>query len=61
MSATTNQQFLIAARPKGMVKESDFEYRKTPLPDLQDGQFLVATTRISLDPSMRGQMENRAD
>ncbi len=59
--SNTNRQFLIAARPSGMVKESDFEYREVPVPDIGDNQFLVATTRISLDPSMRGQMENRAD
>ena len=56
-----NRQFLLAARPSGMVKESDFEYRESPIPEIQDGQFLIKTSYISLDPSMRGQMENRAD
>ncbi len=56
-----NRQFLLAARPAGMVKESDFEYRETAIPDVREDQFLVRTSYISLDPSMRGQMENRAD
>ncbi len=56
-----NRQFLLAARPQGMVKESDFEYRETPIPTIGPGEILIRTTRISLDPSMRGQMENRAD
>ncbi len=56
-----NRQFLLAARPEGMVKESDFEYTETAIPELADGQVLIKTTYISLDPSMRGQMENRAD
>lgn len=56
-----NRQFLLAARPQGMVKESDFEYRETSVPEPEDGQVLVRTEYISLDPSMRGQMENRAD
>ena len=56
-----NRQFLLASRPQGMVKEADFEYHEAPLPDVGEGEFLVQTTRISLDPSMRGQMENRAD
>jgi len=56
-----NRQFLLAARPKGLVKESDFEYRESPLPEIGPGEVLIRTTRISLDPSMRGQMENRAD
>ncbi|MGD8418561.1 MAG: NADP-dependent oxidoreductase, partial [Pseudomonadales bacterium] len=56
-----NRQFLLAARPQGMVKVSDFEYREVPIPQPSDGEVLVRTSHISLDPSMRGQMENRAD
>ncbi|MGE0621565.1 MAG: NADP-dependent oxidoreductase [Pseudomonadales bacterium] len=57
----SNRQFLLAARPHGMVKESDFEYREVPIPEAGEGEVLVRTDLISLDPSMRGQMENRAD
>lgn len=56
-----NRQFLLAARPQGMVKESDFEYREVEVPVPADGELLLRTRYISLDPSMRGQMENRAD
>ena len=56
-----NRQFLLAARPYGMVKESDFEYAEGPVPTIGEGEALVKTRYISLDPSMRGQMENRAD
>lgn len=59
--ADVNRQFLLAARPQGMVKESDFQYHEAPLPEPADGQVLIRTRYISLDPSMRGQMENRAD
>lgn len=59
--AEVNRQFLLAARPQGMVKEADFEYREAPVPEPPEGQVLVRTRYISLDPSMRGQMENRAD
>ena len=59
--STINRQFRIAARPVGMVKESDFEYAEGPIPDIRDGQARIRTTYLSLDPSMRGQMENRAD
>jgi hypothetical protein len=57
----TNRQFRIAARPVGMVKESDLRYSEEAAPTPGPGQFLVRTTHLSLDPSMRGQMENRAD
>ena len=56
-----NRQFLLAARPHGMVKETDFELASSDVPGIRDGQALVKTRFISLDPSMRGQMENRAD
>ncbi|MGI9327861.1 MAG: NADP-dependent oxidoreductase [Pseudomonadales bacterium] len=59
--ANLNRQFLLAARPQGMVKPSDFEYREQPVPGIEDGQVLIRTEYLSLDPSMRGQMENRAD
>lgn len=59
--SNNNRQFLLAARPQGMVKESDFEYVETAKPVAGAGEFVVQTNYISLDPSMRGQMENRAD
>ena len=56
-----NRQFLLAARPNGMVQESDFQYAETEVGEPAEGELLVKTSYISLDPSMRGQMENRAD
>ena len=61
MGDGVNRQFLLAARPQGLVKESDFEYREESIPTPGKGEVLIKTTHISLDPSMRGQMENRAD
>lgn len=57
----TNRQFLLNARPVGMVKQSDLKYHESPIPEPGEGEVLIKTTYISLDPSMRGQMENRAD
>jgi NADPH-dependent curcumin reductase CurA len=59
--SNVNRQFLLAARPSGMVKESDFEYREVAVPEPGPGEVLIRTRYVSLDPSMRGQMENRAD
>jgi NADPH-dependent curcumin reductase CurA len=59
--SSTNRQFRLAARPAGMVKETDFSYGESPVPEIGDGEVLIKTQYISLDPSMRGQMENRAD
>jgi NADPH-dependent curcumin reductase len=51
-----NHQFCLAARPEGMVKREDFDYVEEALPELQDGQVLVKISYVSLDPAMRGWM-----
>jgi NADPH-dependent curcumin reductase CurA len=47
---TINRQFRIAARPVGMVKESDFAYTEVPIPDIRDGEARVRTTCLSILP-----------
>ena len=63
MSATTatplptvNRQFVLAARPVGMPKESDFRAVEAPIPALANGQVLTRTLFLSVDPYMRGRM-----
>src|SRR5689334_3773930 len=55
MSAT-NRQFKLAARPVGMPKESDFSIAEAPMPTPADGQVLVKTVYLSVDPYMRGRI-----
>jgi len=57
--AKTNRQWLLRARPVGMVKESDFELRESPLPAVKDGEALVRVLFVGFDPAMRGWMEDR--
>ena len=54
MTEKINQQWLLAARPKGLFKQSDFTWNETPLPALQEGEVLVRSVYLSLDPTMRG-------
>jgi len=54
----TNKQITLAARPKGFPKESDFKLVETPVPEPQAGQILVRMLYISVDPYMRGRMNN---
>jgi NADPH-dependent curcumin reductase CurA len=49
----TNQQWLIAARPEGLVKESDFQWRESPVPSPGEGEILVRSVYLSLDPTNR--------
>jgi hypothetical protein len=51
-----NHQFRLATRPQGMVKREDFDYVEEPVSELQDGQVLVKILYVSLDPAMRGWM-----
>ncbi|HXF45834.1 MAG TPA: NADP-dependent oxidoreductase [Burkholderiaceae bacterium] len=56
MPTLMNRQWRLAARPVGEPKRSDFEFVEEPVPALQDGQVLVQVQYISLDPAMRGWM-----
>jgi NADPH:quinone reductase len=53
---TVNRQFLLAARPVGMPKESDFRLVEAPILALTGGQILLRTKFLSIDPYMRGRM-----
>jgi NADPH-dependent curcumin reductase CurA len=59
MSETVNRQWLLSRRPVGMVSESDFDYRESPLPDLAEGEYRVRNLYVSFDPAMRGWMDDR--
>src|SRR5258705_13879709 len=56
MATTTNKQVLMASRPTGWVKESDFRIVEQPLAAPRDGEVLVRNLFLSLDPYMRGRM-----
>jgi NADPH-dependent curcumin reductase len=51
-----NQQILLASRPAGEPTPANFRLVESPLPELQDGQVLVRHHWLSLDPYMRGRM-----
>ena len=51
-----NRQFVLASRPVGLPRESDFKMIETPLPDLKDGELLVRAMYLSVDPYMRGRI-----
>jgi NADPH-dependent curcumin reductase len=51
-------QVRLASRPVGEPLDSDFDITTTELPELQDGQVLLRTVYLSLDPYMRGRMSD---
>ena len=56
MPRSLNRQILLANRPVGMPKASDFLLNETSIPTPVDGQVLCETLYLSLDPYMRGRM-----
>lgn len=57
----TNQHILLAARPKGEVKPTDFELVEAPMPEPAEGEILVEVQYLALEPAMKGWMEARVD
>lgn len=49
-----NCRVLLSSRPKGVPQASHFAIDEAPVPDLGDGEFLVKTIFWSVDPAMRG-------
>ena len=52
----TNHQFRLATRPVGLPKRSDWNYVEEPVREPGPGEVLVKTLYLSLDPAMRGWM-----
>ncbi len=55
---TMNTVVKLARRPQGHVQREDFTITQEPLAELKDGEIRVATQYISLDPAMRGWMND---
>jgi len=53
-----NKQVLLAARPTGVVEESHFRIVESDIPHAGEGEFVVRAHYLSLDPYMRGRMDN---
>jgi NADPH-dependent curcumin reductase CurA len=53
-----NHQFRLAARPVGLPVPSDWQYSEEPVPEPGEGEVLVEILYISLDPAMRGWMND---
>ncbi|MHC8328261.1 NADP-dependent oxidoreductase [Pseudomonas sp. LB1P83] len=56
MTTQTNRQFLLAKRPVGAATRETFTYQEVPVGEPAAGQILVKNEYLSLDPAMRGWM-----
>ena len=55
-----NKRIVLAARPQGMPKESDFRLEEVEVPDPEDGQVLVRNRYASIDPGSRDRLSGEA-
>jgi len=58
MSEIMNRQWLLKSRPPGAVEEDNFELVERPLAEPGDGELVVRSIYLSLDPYMRGRMRD---
>jgi NADPH-dependent curcumin reductase CurA len=54
----TNHQIRLAARPTGMPDASCWELTTEPVPEPGEGEFVVEISHLSVDPAMRGWMND---
>jgi len=60
MSIEANaRRIVLAARPQGKPKPGDFRMEEFPMPTPGPGQVLLRVRYLSLDPYMRGRMDDR--
>src|ERR1700692_4251947 len=53
-----NVRVLLASRPDGWPTEANFRLDETPVPEPREGEILVKSHWLSLDPYMRGRMND---
>ena len=58
MSNYKNRSITLAKRPSGEIRDGDLVMETESVRDLQDGEFLIRTLWLSLDPYMRPRMND---
>lgn len=53
-----NKSILLNSRPKGTPQKSDFQFTNEDMPVAGDGEILLKTKYVSVDPYMRGRMND---
>src|SRR5881275_1769897 len=59
MPEIVSREIRLASRPKGFPSAENFTLAQTEVPPPQEGQVLVRNLYMSVDPYMRGRMNNR--
>ncbi|MDA7426206.1 NADP-dependent oxidoreductase [Thalassococcus lentus] len=56
--SSTMQRITLARRPSGQPVPEDFALQSAPIPSPGEGEVLIAVSHLSLDPYMRGRMDD---
>jgi NADPH-dependent curcumin reductase len=56
--STTMSRITLARRPKGAAVPEDFSLQTGDIPKASDGEVVIEVTHLSLDPYMRGRMDD---
>lgn len=51
-----NREIILASRPSGMASLANFKMIEKTLPQISNGEVLIRTTYLTVDPYMRGRM-----
>jgi NADPH-dependent curcumin reductase CurA len=57
MSEQVNRRWLLAKRPHGVLKDSDFDFVTEAVPTPGENEFTVKVTHLSFDPTQRGWLQ----
>jgi NADPH-dependent curcumin reductase CurA len=60
MESGINRRIVLASRPRGLPKPNDFRVERAPIPEIREGEVLLRTHFLSLDPYMRNAMDEVA-
>src|SRR5436305_4953882 len=58
MPESVNRQILLKSRPEAAPSLANFELARGPVPQPDEGEVLMRTLYLSLDPYMRGRMSD---
>ena len=58
-ASARSTRWVLASRPSGWPTEDDVRQETVELPELSDGEIRVVNEAISVDPYMRGRMNDR--
>ncbi|AIF42815.1 NADP-dependent oxidoreductase [Virgibacillus sp. SK37] len=53
------EQLILHERPNGLPDENTFQFKEVEVGEAKDGQVLLKTLYVSVDPYMRGRMSDR--